>query len=125
MDYVWIGLGATVGANARYLVGQGMARWFGVDFPVGTLVVNVSGSLFIGLIMTMMSNRLLLDTHWRLLLVIGLLGGYTTFSSFSYETIAMAEAGRWLPSIAYVGSSVVFSLFGCYAGVLMARVLEG
>jgi CrcB protein len=125
MDYVWIGVGAAAGANARYLLGQLLARWFGTDFPVGTLVINVSGSLLIGLILATMSDGLMVDTHWRLLLVIGLLGGYTTFSSFSFEVIAMVEAGRWLPAVTYVGSSVLFSLFGCYAGMLVARLVEG
>jgi CrcB protein len=125
VDYVWIALGAAVGANARYIVGQLMARRFGSEFPYGTLLVNISGSLLIGIIFTLLTDRLLADTHWRLLLVVGLLGGYTTFSSFSYEVIAMLEDGRWLPALTYISTSVLLSIAGCYAGVVLARAVGG
>ena len=124
MDYVWIGVGAAVGANARYVLGQLVARRFGADFPFGTLIINVTGSLLIGLIFTLLAERLLADTHWRLLLVIGLLGGYTTFSTFSLESIAMLQVGRWVPAFIYIGASVTFSLLGCYVGVMLARLIE-
>lgn len=124
MDYVWIGLGAAVGANARYVLGQLVARRFGSDFPIGTLAINVTGSFLIGVIFTLLSERLLTDPHWRLLLVVGLLGGYTTFSTFSLETIALVQVGRWVSAIVYVSASVMVSLIGCYVGVLMARLLE-
>ncbi len=123
MDYVWIGVGAAVGANARYVLGQLVARRLGSDFPFGTLIINVTGSLLIGLIFTLLADRLLADTHWRLLLVIGLLGGYTTFSTFSLETIAMLQVGRWVPAFVYAGASVMLSLLGCYVGVILARIL--
>ncbi len=123
MDYVWIGVGAAIGANARYVVGQIVARQLGSDFPFGTLIINVSGSFLIGLIFTLLADRLLADTHWRLLLVIGLLGGYTTFSSFSLETIALLQVGRWVPASIYTGASVLMSLVGCYVGVILARLL--
>lgn len=123
MDYVWIGIGAAVGANARYVLGQMVARRLGSDFPFGTLIINVTGSLLIGLIFTLLADRLLADTHWRLLLVIGLLGGYTTFSTFSLETIAMLQVGRWVPAFVYAGASVMLSLVGCYVGIILARLL--
>lgn len=123
MDYVWIGVGAAVGANARYVLGQLVARRLGSDFPFGTLIINVTGSLLIGLIFTLLADRLLADTHWRLLLVIGLLGGYTTFSTFSLETIAMLQVGRWVPAFVYASASVMLSLLGCYVGVILARIL--
>jgi len=123
VDYVWIGIGAAVGANARYVLGQLVAPRLGSDFPFGTLIINVTGSLLIGLIFTLLADRLLADTHWRLLLVIGLLGGYTTFSTFSLETIAMLQVGRWVPAFVYAGASVMLSLVGCYVGIILARLL--
>lgn len=124
VEYVWIGVGAAIGANVRYVIGQLVTRQFGSDFPYGTLIINVTGSLLIGLIFTLLAERLLADTHWRLLLVFGLLGGYTTFSTFSLESIAMLQVGRWVPAFIYIGASVTFSLLGCYVGVILARLLE-
>lgn len=123
MDYLWIGVGAAIGANGRYLVGQVMANWLGADFPYGTLSVNVSGSLVIGFLMVLLTEQLVIGSYWHQLLVIGLLGGYTTFSSFSYDTIGLLQQGRWLPATAYVGSSVALSLLACYGGVVLARAL--
>jgi fluoride exporter len=124
VDYLWIGVGAAVGANGRYLIGQAAANWIGSDFPYGTLIINVSGSLLIGLGMVLLSEHMLVDTHWRLLLIVGLLGGYTTFSSYSYETIALLQQGRWFPAVAYALLSVVMSLVACYGGVVLARAME-
>lgn len=124
MEYVWIGVGAAIGANARYVIGQLVTRQFGADFPFGTLMINITGSFLIGVIFTLLSERFLVDVHWRLLLVVGVLGGYTTFSTFSYETIAMLQIGRWIPAFVYVSASVLLSLIGCYVGVLVAHLLE-
>jgi CrcB protein len=123
VDYLWIGIGAAAGANGRYLLGQAVANRFGSGFPYGTLIVNVSGSLLIGGLMVLLSDHLLLDTRWRLLLVVGLLGGYTTFSSFSYEVITLLQQDRWLPAAAYAGLSVGLSLAACYGGIVLARLV--
>ena len=123
MDYVWIGIGAAAGANGRYLLGQAVANRLGNGFPYGTLIVNVSGSLLIGCLMVVLSDQLLLDTRWRLLLVVGVLGGYTTFSSFSYEVIALLQEDRWLPAAAYAALSVGLSLAACYGGIVFARLV--
>jgi CrcB protein len=124
VEYLWIGVGAAAGANGRYLLGQFVANRLGTDFPYGTLIVNVTGSFVIGLLMILLTERLLLDSHWRLLLVVGLLGGYTTFSSFSWEVISLLEEGRWLPAVSYAGLSVGLSLAACYGGVVLARAIE-
>jgi len=124
VDYLWIAIGAAAGANGRYVVGQAVASRLGTDFPYGTLIINVTGSFLIGLLMVLLSEHLLLDSHWRLLLVVGLLGGYTTFSSFSYEAIALLQQGRWLPSLLYAGLSLSLSLLACYGGIVLARVME-
>jgi len=124
VEYLWIGVGAALGANGRYLVGQVVANRLGSGFPYGTLVVNITGSFLIGLLMILLTERTLLDSHWRLLLVVGLLGGYTTFSSFSWEVISLLEEGRWLPAVAYAGLSVGVSLVACYGGMVLARAIE-
>lgn len=124
MEYVWIGLGAAFGANARYVIGQVLGRYVGTDFPNGTLLVNITGSVLIGALMTILADRLLTDSHWRLFLFVGVLGGYTTFSSFSFETIAMIEQGRWSSAIMYVITMLAIGLLGCYVGVVIARVTE-
>ncbi len=123
MDAVWIGVGAAVGANARYYVGQWVAVWLGGTFPSGTLIVNLSGSFLIGVIATILNEHLHLDPHWRLLLVVGLLGGYTTFSSFSFEVIALMQIDRWIAAAAYVLLSVVLGLAACMLGILLVRAL--
>jgi CrcB protein len=120
-DIVWVGLGAAIGANARFWIGQVVADRLGTAFPYGTLIINVSGSILIGFIMTVLSDRLLVDSYWRLFIVVGLLGGYTTFSSFSYETIALMQSGRWLPALAYISGSLLSCVAGCYIGVVAAQ----
>ena len=125
MDMVWIGVGAAVGANVRYYVGQWVAAWLGVSFPSGTLIVNLSGSFLIGAIATLLGERLLVDPHWRLLLVVGLLGGYTTFSSFSFDVVTLLQADRWFAASAYVVVSVVLGVIACLLGIGLVRTIGG
>jgi fluoride exporter len=124
VTYLWIGLGGAIGAMARYAVGDALAGWFGRDFPYGTLAVNLTGSLLIGLILTMLLDRGMASSTSRQLLVGGILGGYTTFSSFSYETMALLQDGRPARAGIYVASSVLLGLAACYAGYLLARTLK-
>ncbi|MCG8351081.1 MAG: fluoride efflux transporter CrcB [Chloroflexales bacterium] len=118
-----IALGAAVGANLRYGLSVWAAQRFGTAFPYGTLIVNVLGSFVIGLILGLAVTRLTLSTPWRLLLVTGLLGGFTTFSSFSYETYDLIERGAWLAAGGYVLSSVGFGLLACIFGIGVARLI--
>jgi fluoride exporter len=84
------------GLLARYVAGTAIMERFGSVFPLGTPAVNASGSFLIGLLMTLLTEHLQLHPHWRLLLVVGFLGGYTTFSSFEYETYqAVRDGGLW------------------------------
>jgi fluoride exporter len=104
MTYLLVFLGGGLGSLARYTVSLGVTQRWGVAFPMGTLVVNISGSFLIGLLMALLSERLV-HPYWRFFLVAGVLGGYTTFSTFEYETLQAARAGqRWVALWNVVGS---------------------
>ena len=113
-------LGGAAGSLARYVVGSEIMNRFGPRFPLGTFAINVTGSFFIGLLMTLFTERLNLHPNWRLLLVVGFLGGYTTFSSFEWETFGlMRDGGRWLAALNVVGS-VLFGYAAVWLGAVVA-----
>lgn len=105
MTYLAISIGAVLGANARFLVGGWVAERLGAIFPFGILVINVTGSLLIGIVLTLSSERLTPD-WFRPLLAIGFLGSYTTFSTFSYETLALVQNGALALAMVNVVASV-------------------
>ena len=112
--------GGGIGSLVRYVVGTAITQRFGGRFPAGTFIINVTGSFLIGMLMTLLTERLAPHPHWRLLLVVGFLGGYTTFSSFEYETFQSARSGgHWL-ALGYVLASVVLGYLGVWLGVLLA-----
>ena len=117
MDYLWVGLGGFLGANARYALSVWVVDRLGVSFPWHTLLINVSGSLAIGLIMAVLSEKLVVDSTWRLLLVVGFLGGYTTFSAYTIETLALLAEGEWLRALGYVLGSNGLGLLAVYLGM--------
>ena len=123
MRFVLICMGGAVGTGARYLLGGVVARWAGPDFPYGTLLINVLGSFLIGLVQQVGLSSLLIPEALRLALAIGVLGGFTTYSSFSYETIKLLEAGSWAAAIAYVALTTALCLACCAAGLSLGRVL--
>ncbi len=95
--FLWVGLGGFLGANCRYLMGVWADnRWAGSGVPAGTLLVNVAGSFLLGLVATLLIERLLGNPAWRFFLAIGFLGSYTTFSTFSFETFKLLEEGSSL-----------------------------
>jgi fluoride exporter len=123
IDLLWVGLGGAVGAITRYIFGLWIAERLGTSLPWGTMVVNVTGSLVIGLILTTLTDRVVADPAWRLLLVVGFLGGYTTFSSYTFEALTLASAGGWIMALAYVLGSNVVGLLAVVLGVAMAHAL--
>ena len=123
MTYLAISVGAVLGANARYFLGGWISDRFGSSFPLGTLVINVSGSFVIGLFLTLIGERLVVADWWRPLVAIGFLGSYTTFSTFSFETLALAQSGSWGLAALNVAGSVGASLSGVYLGTVLARAL--
>ncbi len=120
-----IALGAAIGANLRYGIGLWAAQRFGTAWPYGTLIINLLGCLLIGVLLTLAANRLTLSEPVRLMLVTGLLGGFTTFSTFGYESFTLFNAGNWLAALGYVGGSVVGGLIAVVVGVGLGRWIGG
>ena len=118
--YLGVMLGGAVGSLARYAVGSAIMGRFGGRFPFGTLFVNVSGSFLIGLLMSLLSERFTPHPYWRLVLVVGFLGGYTTFSSFEYETFrAVRDGGPWI-GLLNIAGSVVLGYIAVWLGIILA-----
>jgi CrcB protein len=112
--------GGGIGSLARYIVGTEIAERVGGRFPLGTMVINITGSFLIGLIMTILTQRLP-HPNWRLLLVVGFLGGYTTFSSFEYETFQAVQGGAaWIGLVNIIGS-IVLGYIAVWLGSSLAK----
>lgn len=118
--YIMVMLGGATGSLTRYFVGTAIMTRLGARFPVGTLIINVSGSFLIGFLMTLLTERFQPHPNWRFLLVVGFLGGYTTFSSFEWETLSLVkDGGRWLGMFNLVGS-VMFGYAAVWLGSIIA-----
>ena len=120
MNYLWIGLGSALGGMARYGCAGLAARYLGVTFPWGTLIVNVSGCLAIGFLASLAAadGRLLLSSDARAFLMIGVCGGFTTFSAFSIETLDLARNGEWF----WAGANVMLSVMLCLLAVWLGHI---
>lgn len=114
--YLCVMAGGAVGAVLRYIIGSAVSVRYVGRFPLGTFLINVTGSFLIGLLMTFFTERSTLHPNWRLLLVTGVLGGYTTFSSFEYETLVATRTGSYLVGGFYVIASVCLGLFAAWFG---------
>ena len=121
MTAVLVFVGAGIGGVARYGVGH-MLGWPGAAFPWATLLINVSGSLLITVFAGMMEARGLAP-QWQALLTIGFCGGYTTFSAFSLETLAMLQSGHWERALAYALASVLLCVLAAFAGLQLGAAL--
>jgi CrcB protein len=123
LKIVLVGIGGSIGAIARYLVSTWAAERFGANFPYGTLIVNVVGCFIIGAFMTVTTERLIVNPHWRLLVTVGFVGGLTTFSSFSYETFKLlADAGIAL-AMYNIGANMVVGFLATWLGIVVVRLL--
>jgi CrcB protein len=123
VNFVVVSLGAIVGANARYILSRYAAKVLGPVFPYGTLIINVVGSFIVGWFMVWTTERVLVDPRWRLLVVVGFCGGFTTFSSYAFESMAYFEQGQWALMVTNILTNNLLSLLAAAAGMALARVL--
>ncbi len=121
-----VGLGSAIGGMARYGCSLWLARLLGGTFPWGTLFVNVTGSYIIGLFFALTSSggRLLVSPDWRIFVTVGVCGGYTTFSSFSLQTLALLRDGEWIQGSLNAVGSLVFCLAAVWLGTVCAAALN-
>lgn len=117
--YLLVFAGGGIGASARYWLSGAVYRFLSTDFPYGNLVVNITGCFAIGLLMTLMEERFLSDPGLRIFLTIGILGGFTTLSSFSYETIALLRDAEVLRA----SVNILASIFGCLAATIFGMFI--
>ena len=123
MDYLLVFVGGGLGASLRHTVNVACGRCMGTAFPWGTFVINISGSIVMGLIAGYLAFKGEASQPWRLFLMTGILGGYTTFSAFSLDTALLYERGELGLALAYVLGSVVLSIAGLFAGLALVRHL--
>jgi CrcB protein len=117
--YLWVSLGALLGANLRYFVSRLAAKLMSPDFPYGTLIINITGSFILGLFLIWTTERVFADPKWRWLVAIGFCGSYTTFSSYAFETMAYSEQGHWnLFALNILGNNIL-----CLAAVLLGGAI--
>ncbi|MGH7514369.1 MAG: fluoride efflux transporter CrcB [Gemmatimonadales bacterium] len=119
----YIAAGSAIGGVSRYLLGGFLQRQAAGIFPIGTLVINISGSFLLGLILRYAVETPTLTPEARAFLTVGFCGGYTTFSTFSYETVALMEDGQWPRAALYVALSVGLSVLAAFLGFAAAREL--
>ena len=123
--FAWICLGGAVGTGARYLLSGLALAALGTAFPWGTLAVNLLGSFLLGAIMHVGLVTAVLSPTLRLTLTTGVMGGFTTYSSFNYETIRQIQDGAWPTALAYVAATLLGCLAAGWAGVVLARSIWG
>jgi CrcB protein len=123
MNYFLVFIGGGLGSSLRHTVNVVCARWLGTAFPYGTFLINITGSIIMGLIAGYLAFKGEASQPWRLFLMTGILGGYTTFSAFSLDAALLYERGSIGLALFYVVGSVAFSIFGLFAGLALVRHL--
>ena len=123
LDFLAVSAGAVVGANLRYWMSRYALRLLGPIFPYGTLAINVLGSFVLGFFMAWTTERAVIDPRWRLLIAVGFCGGYTTFSSYAYETMGFVQQGQWTMMTLNVLGNNLLTCLAVLAGMALARVL--
>jgi CrcB protein len=122
LKYIMVGVGGFAGSIARYALGVYIGERFGMRFPYGTFVINITGSFLIGLIVVLL-DRTMASQYWRYLIPIGFIGGYTTFSAFEYETLRAIQDGQPMTGLLNVVLSVGIGFIAVWAGSALGRVL--
>lgn len=121
--FLIISIGAILGANARYWIGDWAVERFGTLFPYGNLIINLSGSFLLALFMSATTERFLIDPRWRILIAIGFFGSFTTFSSYTYESVELILIGQWKSGLLDLLGSAIAGGVAAMAGILLGRVL--
>lgn len=122
-NYLFVFLGGGIGASARYWLSGLVYNWLPASFPYGNLVVNITGCFLIGVLMAVAQERFLVDSSLRIFIVIGILGGFTTFSSFSFETISLLRDLEYLQATVNVAATVLGCLVATFVGERLAMYL--
>jgi CrcB protein len=123
LPYILVGIGGFIGANARFVVARLVGAMFETRFPLGTFVINVSGSFLLGVLGTIVAQRVMPSSEsMRLALGVGFLGAYTTFSTFEYETHALFDDGSWFTATTNMVASLFVGFLAVRAGIVVARI---
>ena len=123
MKVLMVAVGGGIGATTRYLVSTWAAEKFGTNFPYGTLIVNVVGCFIIGLFMTLVTERFIVSPYWRLFVTVGFVGGLTTFSSYSYETLKLLQDANIVMALYNLMGNVIIGFFATWLGISLARFI--
>jgi fluoride exporter len=123
-EIIAIAIGGALGALARFWSNNAINQLMGVDYPYGILIVNVLGSILIGVAFVILVEKTHFDEYWRSFIMVGVLGAFTTFSTFSLQTLGLIEAGRLFSAISYALASVVLCIAGVAIGVFVTRMLN-
>jgi CrcB protein len=118
-----VGTGGFIGTAMRYLVQVQVEKLMGSTFPLGTFLVNIAGSLIIGIVYGLAERGNILGPEWRLFLAVGLCGGFTTFSTFSADTLNLLKDNSIIQLLSYTGGSVLLGLLSVYVGLILARTV--
>jgi CrcB protein len=124
--YLWVAIGSALGGMARHWCTAMSVKWFGTGFPWGTLIINILGSFVIGAFFTLtgVDGRFDVSANAKVFVMVGICGGYTTFSAFSLQTLALAQEGQWLRAGTYVMASVALCLVAVWAGFAVAAAVN-
>lgn len=120
-----VGLGGAIGSVLRFLTSLVAAHWFGAEFPYGTLIVNLAGSFVIGVVQQIGSDALLIPDNVRIFITTGMMGGLTTYSTFSYETVRLMETNAWPQAWINIVVTTTISLGLCFLGIAVGRLVLG
>ena len=123
LKYLLVGIGGCLGSILRFWLGSYIGSKMGTRFPYGTFVVNITGSFLIGLVLALLTARTQWSANWRYLIPIGFIGGYTTFSSFEFETLRTMQDGRIGLGLLYVATSVIAGLVAVWGGMIAGRAI--